>query len=244
MIRHILLVESSAVMRRILHGKIMANLNDTCVAEAQDEGEALDYLSGNSCHLVLFSCDGQERGLSRFQAALRERGGNTPPLLLLTSHPENVPKECSASEKLSLPCSAWVLTETINRACNPVSLRRSKRYSFAGAKVRIQQKTFCFEGDLINISHGGLLCELDWSDDFRWGLPLVVETEIPSGGAAQVTGGFYAKCVNLSLIASNPDFSPRKVRAALAFVHVPPPARDQLEAVFAGAEQDEGEREG
>jgi two-component system chemotaxis response regulator CheY len=233
-------------MRKILRQKIMANLNDTEVFVAKDAADADAILSQNPCQLIIQTWHYAEKGALPFLRKLRDNQefADIPFLLLSADRNEEQIRlllEAGASECLYLPSSARTLTETINRICNPVSLRKSKRYSFSAASTCLAQRQNCFDGKIINISMGGMLCELDWSNEFQCGVPLMAQVEVTLGEETIVITDLYARMANLRLIGLNPDHTFRRVRIALAFIQVSDDSRAGLERVFRLAEQEENE---
>jgi two-component system chemotaxis response regulator CheY len=246
MIRKLLLVDDSICMRQFLRQKIMANLNDIEVWEAKDTDEADQILAQKTCHLIIQSWHNSINDTLPFLKKLRENQHlrHVPFLLLSFDREEEQIRpllEAGATECLYLPTPARVLAETINRVCNPVTLRKSDRYSFSSADAFLEQKKHCFGGQVINISLGGMLCELDWFDEFQCGAPLMARVEIPLGEKTISIRELYAKTVNLRLIESNPDHSARRIRIALAFLQVPEDSSAKLLKAFSLSELEESE---
>jgi len=244
MIRKILLIDDTDCMRKILQQKIMANLNDIEIVEVKDTAEAAETLTQKTCHLIILSWHPKVTGASPFLSRLRAslQNGHIPILLLSADREEKQIQsllEAGANECLYHPTSARILAETINRICNPVNLRQSERYSFSTANVSLEQKRHYFDGKLINISLGGLLCEMDWQDEFDCGSPMMLRVEITLGGERIVVKDLYSRIVNLRLIEANSDHTFRRVRAAFAFLQVSTEAREGLEKAFRLSEAQE-----
>ncbi len=247
MTRNFLLLDDSPCMRKILRRKILANLNDTQVFEASDSQQALQILAEKPCHLIVYSWHITDCGALPFLRMLR----NDPklseiPVLLLSSDREERPAaallKAGASECLYLPASTRALTEAINRVCNPISLRKNKRYNLSMATAVLEQKRLRLTAEIINISLGGMLCELEWSDELQCGAPLMARVEVDLEGGMRSAGSLHAKIVNLRMTESNPDHTFSRVRLALAFIHVPSEARESLEAIFEIADSEDEEQ--
>ena len=243
MSRKILLVDSSEMMRRILRGMILANVNDAEVIEAEDAWAAKEIAAQNKIHLILYSWEISDRDGLEVVLKQRRELEDSPPLVLLTS--QNQEKHIKDNlgrntEYVIVPCSSEELAVRINRLCNPLTLRSNKRYSLHDSTVILQQKTEQITGILINISSGGLLCEFAFNEAYNWAQPLNIQTEISLGDRTVTIPGLYSRLVRLQVCESNPDFTPKKLRVAFEFIQTPGREnKKMLEDVFVWAENRE-----
>ncbi|MDD5760109.1 MAG: hypothetical protein PHI06_13620, partial [Desulfobulbaceae bacterium] len=60
MARNILIVDESEMMRRVLHARVHASLDDAVIYEANGVDEASNFVRKNTVHLVLYSWDIQD----------------------------------------------------------------------------------------------------------------------------------------------------------------------------------------
>ncbi len=237
MVRRIVVVNHSAVMRKIVRTKIEANINDALVFEARNGSEVLDLVRSDGAHLVLYGTENPGESASRVMKSVHELspGKPVPFLLLATGEEEEEVKEAiqaGAAGCLVIPCSAQDLAETIDRVCNPVALRRAKRYSVADTTVQVFQKSARFEAELVNVSLGGCLCQFEVGSGYLWSEPAMLSISFNAGGENVEVEGLHGYPVLLNVIESNPDFTPRRIRIAYSFLNPSDSAQQGLNHVF------------
>ncbi|MDA8164426.1 MAG: response regulator [Desulfobacteraceae bacterium] len=241
MARRILIVDRSATMRRIIRGMILANVNDAEVAEAADAADAWQQLADEDFHLMLFSWEPSGAAWLDFLKRLREKEGDrqTAAILLTSSAKRPYVREAvtaGVAEYLVTPFTPAELTGLMNRVCNPVTLRHSRRYSLPDTTALVQQEQKSFQAAVVNISEGGVLCELDYAADYKWTAPAMVSITFRIEGEQITAEDLFALPNRCSIVESNPDFTPRKMKVAYRFFNVPPSAKQVLETVFNMAE--------
>ena len=239
MSRKILLVDSSKMMRRIIRGMILANVNDAEVIEAEDAWAAKDMVTQEKFHIILYSWEiSDKNGLN-----LLMKQDKHPPIVILTS--KNQEKHIKTNlkndtEYIIVPCSSEELAIKIKRLCNLKALRSNKRYSPLDSSVILQQRNEQLPGSLINISSGGLLCEFDFSEPFNWSQPVNIQIRINLDNETINISDLYSRMVRLRVCKTHPDFTPKKIRAAFVFITMPNEENKKLlEKVFLWAENRE-----
>lgn len=222
MVRKILVVDESATMRRIIHAMILANLNDAVVDEVANKEEALTWLAANPCHLILCSLDVVDLRGFELHAELQQ-GGKEIPFVMLFAKQEKylqMAKQQGVAEYLIMPCNAKVLTDTINRVCNPVSLRRTQRYSAPGTTALIEQGRLGVEAVVVNISEGGVLCELEATPALNLAAPVMMAVTFTIDGKAVVAAGLYSIMGNMKVVERHSDLTPKLIRVGFVFIVV------------------------
>jgi CheY-like chemotaxis protein len=243
--RKILVVDSSPVMRRIIRTAIQCNLSDVVVLETNDGQEAVAQIKKEKCDLILSSwelpvLDGVELFWKIREIPKRQN----IPFVLLTSKQEDekhtLIKDSGIKYCLRTPFKPQVLVEIINRFCNPISLRTSIRYSIPGTDVEIVQSRKQYLANLVNISKGGVLCEMDLAEAYKIHLPVVIAITFPPDFENLVVRGMHATLVQLNVLTHGVDHTPEKVRIAYKFIQVPADAKQTMQKVFnLAAEQEE-----
>ena len=244
MARKIMIVDSSATMRRIIRGIILANVNDAELTEAADAKEAWQLQEKEDFHLMLFSWEPSGAGWLDFFKRLKKKPAErqTAAILLTSNAKRPYVREALAAgiaEYLVIPFSPAELTGIINRVCNPVTLRHNSRYSLPDTTAVLRQEQKSFEAAVVNISEGGFLCELDYAEDYKWTAPAMVSITFRIEGEQITAADLYALPGRFSIIKTNPDFTPRKMKLACRFFNVPPAAKQVLEKVFSMAAMQE-----
>jgi len=241
MARQILIVESSPVMRWIIQSAILANLGDTLVVEASDGEEALALADQKRFDLILSAWEMPKLdGVQLFHKLSQLPEQKRIPFVLLTSKSqrESLKKVTDAgiSEYLNTPFEPAVLIEIINRLCNPLKLRTSTRFSIPGSQVVIEQGSHRYNATLVNISLGGLLCDLAFVDSFKFAAPGAITVAFPESFNLKAEN-LYAALVNMSVLSFCADHTPKEIRVAYKFITVTDDARTALQNGFRLAEE-------
>lgn len=244
MARRIMIVDRSGSLRRILKNMILANINDAEVVEIADADEARERLGSDpGDFLVLFSGESvSDEWLDFVRQSLTCSGRCPLVFVLFTSRAKQdllkKVKEAGVKERLAIPCTPESLTEIVNRAYNPLILRDDRRYSIPDTVAAFDQRGQSFRAAVINISKGGMLCEMAYDDAFKWAAPVMVTVTFTAAflGDQVNAGGLYSTVSRLSVQSAYPDFSPKSVRIAMQFITVPPEALKALEGIFAKAD--------
>jgi hypothetical protein len=229
-------------MRRIIEVMIQANVNDAVINQATDYEAASLLIKKQACHVVIASWESSDVSAVEFFQGLQ---GNSPlqqriPIVALVTkeHAVNLEK-VNGVEQVRMPCSAEELAEAINRACNPVRMRQSKRYSLPDTTAILEQGTSQVEAVVINVSSGGLLCELDYPGHFSCAMPVMVSIIFHLQGEELSAVGLFSAFTGMQVIARNSDHSPKRIRLSFYFITVPQEAAGILAHVFVHVEQQE-----
>ena len=229
-------------MRGILKSRIHANLSDIVLFEAANQKEALKFLKKTVCHLVLFAWEAEDAEWEKFFRDIKEiTGVQIEKFLLITpdSDGDDITQalELGIREHLVIPCSDTMLVETITRICNPASLRITKRYSIPGSKALIEQGAQVFQANIINISQGGILCEIDYSDDFIWNEPVMITASFNKIEEGIAVTGLSAGLVRITVLNPNAAGKQKRLRIAYIFQTMLPEVRAVLDCIFAIADK-------
>ena len=241
MARTILLVEKSITMRKIISGMILADIDDARIIEADSVGAAEKQLAQNECHLVLFSWDSTESEWQNFfEKAKGGKEGYDIPFVLLTSKGQEKyiqpPIESVIAEYMFIPCEAKEMTELVNRVCNPIEMRVAARYSVANTSVLLTQGSKTWDGRLVNVSSGGMLCDVEYVEDLKWASPFMISLVFHDNNEIAIKG-LYSLMNRLRVNETHPDFTPKQIRCAFRFLTVPEGCESTLESIFRQEEE-------
>ncbi len=245
MARNIIIMDSSASMRRIIRTMIQATVNDAVVSEAQDAEEAQGLIEDAHYHLVIFSRGSSDKKWLEFaqkRIALSE-GQRTNFILFTSSKKQDYLEELKRygiQEHIIIPCSPNDLGELITTTCTHFAMRATRRYSVPDSIASLAQGSNNFPAEVVNFSEGGVLCELDAPAQLHWCMPAMISMEFNLDGATLKVAGLYSVARRLMVVESNPDYSPRRIRLACRFITVPEESKKQLAQVFSMIEKQEG----
>ncbi|MGV1099065.1 PilZ domain-containing protein [Thiovibrio sp. JS02] len=231
-------------MRRIIRTMIQATVNDAIVSEAQNADDAMRLLEEGQYHLVLFTKESSNvKWLEFAQKRLALPDPQKTNFVLLSSSNKqdyfDRIRDYGINEHLIIPCHTNVLGELITRICNPFLMRTAKRYSSPNSVAFIEQGGNTYEAEVINISGGGFLCELDSPIHFNWAAPVMVTLEFEIEGSQVNIKGLYSILSRLVIVETNSDYTPRRIRLACRFVNVNQESKAQMDQVFSFIEKQE-----
>jgi DNA-binding NarL/FixJ family response regulator len=245
MARNIIIMDSSASMRRIIRTMIQSTVNDAVVSEAQDAKEAQGLIEDAHYHLVIFSRESSDKKWLEFaQKRLALPEAQKTNFILFTSSKkkdyfEEI-KRYGIQEHIVIPCGPNALGELIIKTCTHFSMRASRRYSIHDTRANLDQGSNSFPAEVINFSEGGVLCELEAPAQLHWCMPAMISMEFNLDGTMLKVAGLYSVARRLIVVESNPDYSPKRIRLACRFISVSEESKNQLAQVFKVIEQQEG----
>ena len=244
MARNIIVMDSSASMRRIIRTMIQSTVNDAVVSEAHNAKEAQGLIEDARYHLVIFSRESSDKKWLEFaQKRLALPEAQRTNFILFTSskkqdYLEEI-KRYGIQEHIVIPCGPTALGELIMKTCTHFAMRASRRYSIHDTIAGLAQGSNSFSAEVINFSEGGALCELDAPAQLNWFMPLMISMELNLDGAKFKIQGLYAAARRLSVIESNSDYTPKRIRLACSFLNVPEESKKQFAEIFALIEKQE-----
>ncbi len=240
--RKILLVDQSKSIRRILRTMILANFNDAEVSEAEDNNEAMDILRADKLHVVLFSWESStEQWLDFVKQTKSDPNSHNLNFIVFTSRPNEEhfqeAKQSGIEHRLVTPCTPETLTEIVNQACNPALLRQSRRYNVPGSTATLAQGVTTLDASIINISTGGMLCELGITKELDWTVPIMASINFTGvhNGIPLTANNLFAVMSSFFVQKRHPDHTPKTIRVAMRFLDLPAEALAQLNIVFNNA---------
>ena len=245
MARNIIIMDSSASMRRIIRTMIQATVNDAVVSEAHDAEEAQGLIEDARYHLVIFSKESSNKKWLEFahKRVVLPEAQRTNFILFTSSKKQDYFEEIKRygiQEHIIIPCAPNSLGELISRTCTHFAMRATRRYSVPDSVASLEQGSNSFPAEVINFSEGGLLCELEAPPQLNWFMPTMINMEFYLDGATLKVAGLYSVARRLMVVDANPDYSPRRIRLACRFINIPEESKKQLAHVFEVIEKQEG----
>ncbi len=166
-LRQVLIVHSSRAVSSTVKRYVLSELSDIAFTETGAGQEALEHLQKKHFEVVIADND----LLDMNGLALHEKmqgialNKETPFIILapsdvLTSEYINRINQVGIAHYLAVPFTAEEVISEINDVCNPRSWRANDRFHIPNSKAYLHLERELVEIDLINISLGGILCEL------------------------------------------------------------------------------------
>ncbi len=245
MLRQILIVHPSEPVLRSLQKAINANISDAAVFTADSVQLAVETTKMFHIHLILLSPEFSREALSDLCNQLQPLAAEqSVPILLLTEGGSRQELESACELEtvgtIDLACGANTLCQTIDQVCCPKRLRGAKRYSIPRTEITVCQSGCSLPGKVINISEGGLLCQLEAPGGFEWAKPAILNLHFNISGKVLAIQKLRGASVNLNVVRANPDESPAVIRVAFRFIEPAEESLVQLSDIFSlyGAEED------
>jgi DNA-binding NarL/FixJ family response regulator len=240
MARHILIVDESQMMRRVLQARILANLDDAVILEASGIEQATQVMDTDTVHLIVYSWDVQdERGLQFCKNAVVCKNGPSIPFLFLISDKKEhmaMAAELVGKAYLALPCSPEEMARAIDRVCSPIKLRQTKRYSIGDTNAIIDQRQVRIEATVLNVSAGGSLCEFELDPQFNSAFPMTLTIQFNGEEGPVIVKDLSAVVSTMLVVSRHSDQTPKQTRMGFKFINLSDQARDILAQVFTHAE--------
>jgi len=242
MARHILIVDESDMMRRVLRARILSNLDDAVISEAGSIEQATHIMDTNTVHLILYSWDIQdEMGLQFCQETAAGKNGPAVPFLFLISDKREhvaMASELVGKAYLVMPCPPEVLARAVDRVCSPVKLRQAKRYSISDTHALVEQRQVQVEAQVVNVSAGGSLCEFEWDPQLNCAFPMTLSIQFSGEEEQETVKALSAVATTMLVITRHTDQTPKRIRMGFKFVNLSAVARETLTKVLAQAEDE------
>lgn len=244
MARNALIVDQSQTMRNILRNILQANLGDFIVSDVPDIAEAAEFIARGGCHFIFYSWDMIRPDFVGLLGELQNMpiADRAHFVLLVSALGErqiNLAIEAGVARENIVLCQPASLIEAVNRICNPVGFRSSKRYSIRETNALLEQGGKSFHAVVVNLSMGGALVDMEFALQFCWYLPARMHLRFASKINGDSAKNIEVAVVNISVTETNADNSPKTIRVGLRFLGVNDAARSVLEKAFLRAEKEE-----
>lgn len=162
--RTILIVHESASSRMLLRKFIMSEFSDAMVTEVPTLEDCTNVISSEKFDVILCGKQIIENGSENLLNFLKLNQFNIDtPVVVLTAD-SSLDKVMDLKQQginyiLKTPFTPLELRAVVSEALNPRGRREDSRISMPGTKVRVLLDDYELEGDVINISKSGILCD-------------------------------------------------------------------------------------
>lgn len=237
--RKLLIVNDFAGVRTLLKRYVLSELPDMVVEDSSSSEEALKKLEEERFDLVISG--NKMRGLegpALFQKAAKFNVNTDTPFIILTSSmSEEVLQGFAANgieHYLVTPVSAKELAAKINTVSNPRSKRTHDRVSIPDAKVVLHADGGNIDGKTVNISSGGILCDLPYSVNHIAEITQKpkITIELPDEFANLEIKNIVCRFLHLNVLASNENQLPEQIRVGWQFLDISERKKKVFQKIF------------
>ncbi|MBI5186751.1 MAG: response regulator [Nitrospinae bacterium] len=243
--RKIMIVHEFRGLRNLLKGYISTEVPDVLTMDVSSTQEALQRLKEEKFDLAI--CGNKMQGMDgpALYQKIREFPLNTdtPFLVLTSSLSEEVLHEFAAhgiQHYMITPFTAKELAARINALSNPVKKRVHDRISIPDTKAFISIDGRRVEAKVVNISAGGVLCDMEFSEEYIVRLMKTpnISIELPAEYANIEIGNIPCKFLRLNVLTSTGGNLPEQIRIGWQFMEMPDNKKKIFEGIFEKARAD------
>ncbi len=163
--RQIVTVNPSEFIHNIIKRHILSELSDIEFTKAESGNEALELIQHKEFEIVIVYNDPIDMNALILFEKLNNLSIKKKPTFvfltdIVTTKNKSEIKNAGIEHYLQVPFTASEIIGKVNSICNPKSWRIHDRFHIPDAKVFLHTAGSEIEIKLINISYGGILCEL------------------------------------------------------------------------------------
>ncbi|MBU0728725.1 MAG: hypothetical protein KKE17_00255 [Proteobacteria bacterium] len=168
-LRRILVAHHVRIFRNMVKHYVLSEFSDAVVVEASTDDKAFEKIENQHFDLALVDADSVSSNPA-FLDNFRARSVNRTVALIGIISPDS-PETVQCLTRagmdyfLQIPFLSNALKELVNKACNPRNWRINERFYIPDAGVILHGGQGDVMAKLINISKGGVLCEVAFSDN-------------------------------------------------------------------------------
>jgi CheY-like chemotaxis protein len=163
--RRILIIHEQGTFRTIIRRALNAEVPDVDLHTASSAQEAIELLEKEFFDMVISANEmAHMNGTGIYEKMMASGRHKSTGFLLLTSKLDEQNKkifaEKSITNVLKMPFMAGQLAHQVENLSKPSEWRQHKRYEMPEALVRINLGKKVIQANIVNLSLGGLLCDL------------------------------------------------------------------------------------
>ncbi len=244
--RKILIIHESRTLRILLKRYIASDLSEFEVCEAASGEEGIQMLQHEKVEAIISGNKMQSMDGPAIKRIVHELPAHheTPFIVVTSSKKEDELVELlkeGIEHFLISPFTSKELGTKINAVCDPRKWRAQERISVPGTKAILHFGEKSVPAQVVNISQGGILFDLDYSEEHGNLLKnIFISVLFPAEYASVELLSLRCKFHRLNMLTCDKEHNPEKIRIGLQFVDV---SEINLKAIAAIFEQARGELE-
>lgn len=221
--RKLLIIHDSRVIRNLLKGFVLAELDDITPLEASSGKQAMQLVEEDKIDIILSAyilrdCEGHELFHKLRES---EKGRNIPFIIFTsTSSDEHIAeiRQQGIQHYLVVPFSSVKLRNKIDEVFDPRQMRRQQRYSIPGTQAIIHAESQNINADVINLSMSSAFCEFTLPSGVNDLLnSMYISVKFPSEYDEVLIGDIYCKPLSIKTVSWLPNDASDKVRVVWLF---------------------------
>ncbi len=221
--RKLLIIHDSRVIRNLIKGFVLAELDDITPLEASSGKQAIQLVEAEKIDIILSAyilrdCEGHEL----FQQFKESEKGKNIPFIIFTSTSSDLHiteiRRHGIQHYLVAPFSSVKLRNKIDEVFDPRQMREQQRYSIPGTRAVIHTESQNINADVINLSMGSAFCEFALPSGVNDLLDsMYISVKFPPEYDEVLIGDIYCKLLSLKTVSWLPNDVPDKVRVVWLF---------------------------
>ncbi len=243
--RKLLVINESRTVRNLIRRYVLSNMLDVLVSEASSAEEAISMLKKQGFELVVSANEmsgikGPELYKKCKDFPLNKK---TPFIILTSSRTGEKIKElekCGVEHYLLAPFSADELQSKINHVCDPRKLRVHTRHCIPDAESIIHiGNNKNIVAKIVNLSLTGVLCELEYSNEYTHFLKSCEMTIIFPAECNNVqTKRIHCRLMRFNSLNFRENNEPKDIQVVWEFVNISEKNKKILTQVFQKTQED------
>lgn len=243
-IRRIISIHSDAAAQGLMQRFLLSELSDLDYQIVATGREGLGRLREETYDAVLCNHQLPDMDGMAVREALRSQPGpnRETPLLMLV--PEPGPEKRAALRNgavdhiLAMPFSAVDLVAHVDRVCDPRKMREHERVNIPETSATIRLAGQSHAATVVNLSHGGVLCDLAYFEDFACLFTCAtLDIQLPDTCGGEMLS-LWCDFLRITVLRWEKPGRPATLRGAWQFLEIKPEVRAHLEAVLLAAREE------
>lgn len=238
MLRYILLIHESKTIRAIIRNYVMSELSDVSIVEVSSPQQSLEEFDDIRYDIVF---SGREMsGMDGFTLIreLRSSSLNSETPFVMVSSGTVTEEILSRLEEgkefyLTMPFSPHDLSILVNNLADPRRLRRFERVSIVGAVGQLHLENGDLEGEIVNISENGVLCDVinkEGHNDILRDLHMSIF--FPMRYEHVAVKDVWCKLLRIVVLSWGPNNFPERLRIVWQFIDMAEVESEKLQGVI------------
>jgi two-component system chemotaxis response regulator CheY len=236
-----LVIHHSATIQKVIRRYLLSELTDIDLTEAHSSEDGSELIHDREFDVIICGKEIEDLdGLELFERARASSTNGNAPFVLITSDSRleslEMVRANGVEHVLVIPFSSRALAEKVQSLCNPRRWRKYDRVCMLGMHASFHINGGDLRGEVINVSCGGLLCDLDATDrvyELLKNPDVCLHIPVEFGGNDLETESQF---VRLSVLDWKTPHVPARYRTAWSFRHLSGESFNQLQDAIARAQ--------
>ncbi len=235
---NVLIIHELKWISTLIHKFLLAELTDPQITEVASTKKGLEKIQKEKFDAIICGEDQADMdGPAFYQKMLVSPLNKETPFILIVANDskKNMKKLVDQGIKFYLnpPFTSPDLGAKVDSACNPRRQRKQERISIPGTKAFIRFEHQEVEGNVVNISMNGILCDIEYSDQYMGLLKSAyVSVQFPAGYQSVEVKNLVCRYLRSTALSWKENDSPARLQLVWCFTGLADKNKKRLAGVF------------